>query len=49
MSPIIIYDKQSILNPEGIEFEGAGKSLNLICTASILTRSTYFSVIILSF
>lgn len=44
MSPIILFDKQSVLNPKGIKLEGAGKLLNLICTASILTRSTYFSV-----
>lgn len=44
MSPIILFDKQSVLNPKRIKLEGAGKLLNLICTASILTRSTYFSV-----
>lgn len=44
MSPIILFDKQSVLNPKHIKLEGAGKLLNLICTASILTRSTYFSV-----
>lgn len=43
MSPIILFDKQSVLNPKRIKLEGAGKLLNLICTASILTRSTYFS------
>lgn len=44
MSPIILFDKQSVLNPKRIKLEGTGKLLNLICTASILTRSTYFSV-----
>lgn len=44
MSQFILFDKQSVLNPKRIKLEGAGKLLNLICTASILTRSTYFSV-----
>lgn len=48
MSPIILYDKQSMLNPKRIELEGAGKLLNLICTASIISQSTSFTVSISS-
>lgn len=48
MSPIILYDKQSMLNPKRIELEGAGKLINLICTASIISQSTSFTVSISS-
>lgn len=48
MSPIILYDKHSMLNTKRIELEGAGKLINLICTASIISKSTSFTVSISS-
>lgn len=38
ISPIIIHDRESVLNKDLIKLNGAGKTIYLLCTASTLSQ-----------